>query len=44
MALQAVLSERVCQFFQLRNAPDKNTRRFARQSVRYFINILRQIA
>jgi hypothetical protein len=43
LPLQAALHDRVCRFFQLRNAHDRNTRRFARQSVRHFIGVLRQL-
>jgi len=42
-AVRANFHTGLCKFWKLRNARDRNTRRFARRSVRAFIELLRQL-
>lgn len=43
LAVNATLRDRLHTLWALRNAPDLSTRRFARQTIRAFVVIIRQM-
>lgn len=43
MTVRATFEKALCRSFGLRHATDRNTRRYARQSVHHFIALIRQL-